>query len=161
MGFCHSPVHESFASHQNQQEKEMETTPSFTHPPPLPPTPQKTQLQTQNNSNPETLSFQNMQTSRICSLEICMFRPFPSGNHFCQILRAEAKQILTTSFSLLVLKSMAKWLDQFCGKCQTLRLPLELLLTCLLFEDFQCFHIKLNIVGAKGNQQLSEENLNG
>lgn len=31
----------------------------------------------------------------------------------------------------------------------------------LIFEDFQCFHIELNIVGAEKNQELSEENLSG
>lgn len=31
----------------------------------------------------------------------------------------------------------------------------------LSFEDFQYFHIELNIVGAGRNQELSEENLNG
>lgn len=77
---------------------------------------------TQKPNQPQTLSFQNIQTSRVCSLEICMFKPFASGNHFCQILKAEAKQILNTSCSPLVLKSMAKWLEQSSGKLETVRL---------------------------------------
>lgn len=99
MGFCCSLTYESFASHQNQQENQKQTTLSLTLFPP-----KKTKP-----NNPETLSFQNMQTRRVCSLEICTFRLSPSGNHFCQMLKAEAKQILTTSCSLLVLKSMATW----------------------------------------------------
>lgn len=52
-------------------------------------------------------SFKNIQTFRICSLEICLFETSPSGNYFCQMLKEETRQILTKFCSLLVLKSKA------------------------------------------------------
>lgn len=79
--------------------KKMQTTPFF-----IPCSTQKTH---KNNPNPNS-SLQNIQTIRICSLEICPFKISPSGNCFCQMQRAETKQILTNSCSLLVLKSKAK-----------------------------------------------------